>query len=319
MEIVQQTGLRDLATVHVARMRGPEGPLVEFVDGLDINHTREEKWIINVSTQFGCPVKCRFCDAAGDYRGNCSAQEILDQVTAAAARHPDLIARCRKLKVHFARMGEPALNDAVLEAIERLPAVLPAKNLWCCVATVAPAGRREWFDALAGLQRRLYPGRFQLQFSINSTDERERLAMMPIALEDLSRIAARGAKHFRPGDRKPSVNFALARDAAFDPRVIIRLFDPRIFAVKLTPLNPTFASARNGLRTILRGENEEALRGPVEELRKAGFDVILSIGDPREDFIGANCGQAVRRYAQPTVTSSEKRKLPPESERLAER
>jgi 23S rRNA (adenine2503-C2)-methyltransferase len=296
MEIVYTTGIEDLATVFVARTRGPVSPLVEFVDGLEQGCPREEKWIINVSTQFGCPVRCVFCDAGGDFRGNCSADDILAQVKAAASGHPESVSRCRKLKVHFARMGEPALNDAVLEAIERLPQTLPTPELWCCVATVAPAGRRAWFDSLAERQRRLFPGRFQLQFSINSTDEAERRRLMPIPLEDLAWIAGRGDRHFRPGDRKLSLNFALARDIVFEPQSIIRLFDPAVFIVKLTPLNPTAASRDGGLRTVLRSEQAEQAMQHVELLRKAGFEVILSVGDAREDQIGSNCGQAVRLY-----------------------
>ncbi len=294
MEVEGTSGISELATVYVARMRGAGGPLVEFVDGLDPRHERGEKWMVNISTQFGCPVGCLFCDAGGDYRGDCTAEEMLDQIRFVLARHPGLASTCRKLKVHFARMGEPSLNDAVLEVIARLPAVVPTPELWCCVATVAPLGRRSWFDRLADLQHQFYPRRFQLQFSLNSTDEAARRRLMPIALEDLDWVAIRGALHYCPGGRKPVLNFALAQDVPFDPRVIIARFDPRVFAVKLTPLNPTAEAGRHGLKSVLRSPRAEKVDEAVASLQAAGFDVLLSVGDAREDRIGSNCGQSVR-------------------------
>jgi 23S rRNA (adenine2503-C2)-methyltransferase len=304
MRIVASHGQSDVATVLVGRARGANGPLIEFVDGAADGRPRTEKWIINVSTQFGCPIGCLFCDAGGGFQGNCTADEMLSQVRAVAARHPRLAADCRKLKVHFARMGEPALNDAVLETIARLPTALPAANLWCCVATVAPADRRAWFDRLAELQRELFPGRFQLQFSVNSTDESERRRLMPTRLESLDWIAARAAAHFRAGDRKLGLNFALAAEVAFEPRVIIERFDPTSFAVKLTPVNPTAAAERNDVRTLLRARPAEVLADKAAELQAAGFEVLFSVGDERENEVGSNCGQAVRRYVSDAAVQS---------------
>ncbi len=37
------------------------------------------------------------------------------------------------------------------------------------------------------------------------------------------------------------------------------------------------------------------MEAAVEQLHGHGFDVVISIGDPREDQVGSNCGQAVRR------------------------
>jgi len=295
MEIIQVQGLNNVADIFVARMRGADGFLLEFVDGLADGLPRRQKWIINISTQFGCPVQCLFCDAGGDFKGNCTADEMIAQIQELAGRHPDLIHDCNKLKVHFSRMGEPALNDAVLEVIERLPQVLPARNLWCCLATVAPAGRRTWFKGLAEILRARFPGRFQLQFSINSTDESERRRLMPRALEDLSWVAAQGREYFQPGDRKLGLNFALVHGAAFEPQEIIRWFDPSIFMLKLTPLNPTSFSAKNNLETVLRSHRAQSLENKVESLRRAGFEVILSVGEPLENIIGSNCGQAVQQ------------------------
>ncbi len=297
MEILNVSGRPDVAEVFVARMRGADGPAIEFVDGLDTRFKREDKWIVNVSTQFGCPVGCVFCDAGGDFRGNLTKEELLLQVRHVLRRHPELPSTCGKLKVHFARMGEPSLNDAVLDAMRALPE-LPelkgAKGLWCCMPTVAPRNRDEWFEKLLDLKNEIYFGRFQLQFSINTTDPVERDRLMPFRKWSLEQVAAYGKRFYRPGDRKPVLNFALAMDIPFDLKTVQTLFSPEVFAVKLTPLNPTSRGDKNGLQTILRGDRADRLSADCQALEQAGYEVIISIGDGREDEIGSNCGQAVR-------------------------
>jgi len=43
-----------------------------------------------VSSMFGCPIKCRMCDAGGDFAGKLTVREILDQVDyMVRKRYPD--------------------------------------------------------------------------------------------------------------------------------------------------------------------------------------------------------------------------------------
>jgi len=294
-DVLRVEGDPDVAEVAVVRYRGDERLCVECVDGLAPPLERERKWIINLSTQFGCPVGCPFCDAAFAYHGNPDANELLAQVRWALGRHPaELAATCAKLKVHFARMGEPSMNPATLEAAARLPESISTPGLWCCMATVAPRGREAWFGALFELKERLYRGRFQLQFSCQSTSEVDRRRLTPIPHWDLPRIADYGGRFHRPGDRKVVLNFALAHDVAFEPGVILDLFDPACFAAKLTPVNPTARGLQAGFQTVLRSEREAELQAACDALTSRGFDVVLSVGDEREDRVGSNCGQAVR-------------------------
>lgn len=297
-KVLEWSGLPEVAEVAVVRFRGEDRFRVEMVDGLDPPLSRDRKWILNVSTQFGCPVGCPFCDAGGAFHGNLDAEEILDQVRIGLARHPGLAARCGKLKVHFSRMGEPALNDAVIQALDRLPAVAEAPGLWACVATTAPDCRDDWFEALREVKDRRFPGRFQLQFSIQSTDANARSRLIPARHWTLDRIARYGGRFHRPGDRKVVLNFALAQGIPFDPGVLRDGFDPEVFAVKLTPVNPTVRG--RGFRTVLRGGDEAGIAQAVEALRLARYDVVVSVGDAREDQVGSNCGQAVLRLSAGT-------------------
>lgn len=292
IEIISMTGTPDVAEIFVARTRtGDDDSMIEFVSGLDWRHPREEKWIINVSTQFGCPVGCAFCDAAHRFFGNLTADEMLAQVRTVLDRHPGLAARCAKLKVHFARMGEPALNPHVLTAMARLPGMVQSPGLWACVATTAPGGTEAWFDRLLELRDSQFPRRFQLQFSVNSTSEAARARLVPVALQPFAWIREYAARFHEPGGRMVVLNFALAETIPFDARELGRHFDPATTCVKLTPLNPTDAGQDNLLESMSRERLEQA----CAEVLAQGFPTVLSIGDPREDEIGSNCGQSVRR------------------------
>ena len=288
------TGDPNLAVVAVGRFGEDARYAVETVDALDPPKSRQEKWIINLSTQFGCPVGCPMCDAAGAYHGDLHAKQMLAQVSWALARHPGQAAGCAKLKVHFSRMGEPALNDAVCQALLDLPALVESPGLWACVATVAPKGRADWFDRLLEIQRRFYPQRFQLQLSVQSTDAAARRRLIPFPHLNLDELSRLGLAFHGTGGRKPVLNFALAEDAPFDPMVLSRHFDPKHFAVKLTPINPTTRSEQHGLRTRLRSDTEAEVDAAIDRLRNLGYDVIRSVGDPKEDQIGSNCGQTLR-------------------------
>jgi 23S rRNA (adenine2503-C2)-methyltransferase len=201
-----------------------------------------------------------------------------------------------KLKVHFARMGEPALNDvAVLEVLERLPEILPGEGLIPCISTMAPAGSERFFSSLLAVKERHYrAGRFQLQFSINSTDPQVRRQLMPAPHLGLEEIASIGRPFCSPGDRKVVLNFALGHGAPVLPAILSSTFDPEAFMVKLTPVNPTEASLRHGLQSVLSAERPESAETLVQQLRSDGFDTVVSIGEADEIRIGSNCGQLVR-------------------------
>lgn len=294
MRVLEKMGDPGLAEVYLAEFRGDPELRAEFVDACGMaGGDRRDKWVVIVSTQFGCPAGCLMCDAGGGYRGDLSAGEMIGQVEKAFAAHPDIDPRrCRKLKIQFARMGEPALNDAVLETIEWLgreyPKCIP------CVATLAPYGREDWFASLLGLRGRFRE--FQLQLSINTTDPGVRDELMPIEKMPLEWLADYGREFHRPGSRKPILNFALSDSIPVDPEQAARLFDPEYFTVKLTPLNPTVNAANNELKSF----GGEADARELVELRAAqfeglGFQVIRSVGDWEENRIGSNCGQLAAR------------------------
>ena len=137
MRIVGTTGRDDIARAYLGEMR--PGRYVEFCESLEPPLPRSAKWVLIVSTMFGCPVRCLMCDAGGEYHGNLSSGEILCQIDFLThKRFPDKRIGVKKFKVQFARMGEPSLNRSVLEVLRELPGRYRAPGLIASVSSVAP-------------------------------------------------------------------------------------------------------------------------------------------------------------------------------------
>ena len=293
MKVKAWTGSDEIAKVYIAEAEG--GRHVEFVESVEPPLPREEKWVLIVSTLFGCPGGCRFCDAGGSYGGKLTSDEILFQTDYMIdRRYPGRSVPAKKFKIQLARMGEPALNDAVLDVLEMLPLRYDAPGLMPALSTIAPVGREAFFERLLDIGKGIYGGRFQLQFSLHTTDAERRDWLVPPKKWDFGEIARYGEDFFVEGGRKITLNFALAEGMPLEAEVLSRHFDPEKFLVKLTPVNPTCEADRSGVRSsIIEGVEPESVTAP---LRDAGYDVLISIGELEENHIGSNCGQFIKRY-----------------------
>ena len=293
MKVVAKTAHSDIATVFIAEA-GPDKYL-EFVESTQPPLSRQDKWVLIVSSLYGCPVGCRFCDAGMFYQGKVSTEDILRQIDyLVESRYPDRIVPVSKFKIQFARMGEPALNGAVLEVLQALPGRYQAPGLLPTISTMAPHGSDGFFQKLKKIKGALYPGRFQLQFSVHSTDEKQREWLIPARKWPLHKIAAAGEEFFEPGDRKITLNFAVSEGLRVDPEDLLVLFSPEVFFIKLTPVNPTGIAKKNHLSSD--PEKFEAVPPIAECLREAGYEVLYSIGELEENKIGSNCGQHIMHY-----------------------
>ena len=294
MKVINKTGNSDLATVYIAQ--NPAGRMVEFVESTQPPLSINEKWVLIVSTLFGCPVDCSFCDAGGKYQGRLKAEEILFQIDyPVRQKFPDGHIRSDKFKIQFSRMGEPTFNPAVLEVLEKLPQLYSWKEFIPSLSTIAPMGTDRFFNRLVDIKKDLYPDTFQLQFSLHSTSDAQRDKWIPVKKWNFRQIAAFGEMFYKPGGKKITLNFAVADNSIIDEKVLAHHFSPSVFLVKLTPVNPTYKASLNQIRTGLQdgdaNGNEIASR-----IESAGFEVITSIGELEENRIGSNCGQYVQAY-----------------------
>ena len=298
MKVIAKTGTEEMAFVYIVEYEN--GKMLECVEALQPPFTRDEKWILLVSTMHGCPVGCKMCDAGGYFHGKPSAEEILEQIDFMVRnRYPDGRVASKQFKIQFARMGEPALNDAVLDVLEELPLRYDAPGLMPSISSVAPFGTDAFFERLLDIKNRLYSdGHFQFQFSIHTTDLALRDELVPVKKWGFAKMAEFGERFYSEGDRKITLNFALAQGQPLDPAILRKYFSPDIFLIKITPLNPTYRAMENQLETYIDPDADISEDVVVAALEEAGYQVIVSIGEVEENLIGSNCGQYLRRHLE---------------------
>jgi 23S rRNA (adenine2503-C2)-methyltransferase len=300
MKVISRTGRDDIALVYIAEFSS--GGKVEFVESLQPPIPRENKWVLIVSTLFGCPVRCRFCDAGGFYHGKLSRDEIFEQIDYLIdRRYPERKVPAKKFKIQFARMGEPSFNENVLPVLDELPRRYDAPGLIISLSTIAPVGQEDFFQELLRIKKRMPPGRFQFQISLHTTDQALLDWLVPTPKWDYEQIAEYGKAFYRKGDRKIVLNFALVEGMPVDADQLKKYFSPDIFFIKITPLNPTYAARLNRISSHIVPEKQEY--EIIESLQKTGYDVLLSVGEWEENKIGSNCGQYLLKHL------SEKEKL----------
>ncbi len=265
----------------------------------------EEKWVVTISTQYGCSMNCVFCDVPKVGKGvNATYNDLKNQVIKALELHPE-VEYTKRLNVHFARMGEPTWNPNVLEFSRNLKKeVRPYINrsfIHPVISTMMPKNNKNLSKFLADwmeIKNYDFRGEAGLQFSINSTSNEERNKMFSnntLSLEEISEI---GKNLDFPKGRKITLNFAVA-DYEINAKKLRKLFDPRKFLVKLTPMHKTDTALKNGIET----EGDYTTMYPYlhieEELKAEGFDVIVFIASEYEDLGRITCGNAILSGTNP--------------------
>lgn len=196
--------------------------------------SRNERWMIGVSVMSGCPVRCKFC-ATGQmkkYR-NLTALEIVEQVEWVVSKNGIDPRDSKEFKINYTRMGEPFLNiEAVKEAIRIISSKYP--NAHHYISTIGVEGSDFSF----------IEGKITLQVSVHALDNERRNELIPynrkMKLEDLGKI-------WTASNLKTTVNLTLVKESDFDLEVLKRLFDPRYFFIKLSPINVNCISEKNEL------------------------------------------------------------------------
>lgn len=301
LEVWHLKSIPGVAELYAAERRDDPTRRVEFIDALDPGIPRERKWVGMVSTQFGCCVGCAMCDAGERrFRGNVPTEDLLEQVHRILGAHPEIDSRkVEMFKLHFARMGEPTFNPGVLRAIEVLAQGGTLPGLVPSISTVAPdcPVSVDFLEELRHLKDRWFgKGRFQLQFSVHTTDPEQRRALIPIRTWGLERIGEFSRSWVRPGDRKVTLNFVSSPDLVVDPAALARFCDPASCLIKLTPTHPTRRGARNGLVDDWHVAPER-VKERARAFEAEGFKVIINAPWPEETTGGVSCGQVAASVA----------------------
>jgi len=278
----------------------------EEINGVPNTHCMplSEKWVITISTQYGCNMRCTFCDVPKvEMKGNASFEDLKKQFYHAISLFP-YVKYTERLNLHFARMGEPIFNKDVLE-FGRWLYLNKSKikeDIGLRIEVIHPVLTTSLPKKFAKLQDRilewceiknnLYNGQAGFQFSINSTNEDQRNEMfsnMQLHLEDFAVIANYMPE---PLSRKYCLNFAWASNYEIDGAKLSSLFSPDKFMCKITPIHNNNSCKSNKIET-LGGYDSYPYKKPEEELKKYGFDVLVFVPSMDEEEGLVTCGNVI--------------------------
>lgn len=258
-----------------------------------------EKWVITISTQYGCSMNCKFCDVPKVGKGvNATYDDLKNQIITGLSLHSE-IESTKRLNVHYARMGEPTWNKAVLDFTKNMRKELypyiGRSLIHPVVSTMLPKDNRylnEYLNEWMEIKNYNFRGDAGLQFSINSTSDKERDDMFSGNSLSLTEISEIGKMIDFPKGRKITLNFAVA-DYEVNAEKLRELFSPDKFVVKLTPMHKTHTALENGIKT----DGDYTTMYPYihieESLKKVGFDVLVFVASDYEDLGRITCGNAI--------------------------
>jgi len=254
-----------------------------------------EKWVITISSQYGCSMGCTFCDVPLVGPGkNATYNDLIKQVLTGIKIHPE-VPFTKRLNIHFARMGEPTWNPNVLDATKWFKTHIdPEYAIHPVVSTMMPK-HNEWLKTFIHtwmrMKNRLLRGEAGLQLSINSTNEEERNEMFngnAHTLEDIARIM----DGIIPNGRKITLNFAVA-DYEICPDTLLKYFDPDDYIIKLTPMHKTNSAVGSHIETKGDYTTYRPYEKDEKTLLNAGYDVLVFIASHEEDDSRITCGNAL--------------------------
>lgn len=260
-----------------------------------------EKWVVTISTQYGCSMGCLFCDVPKVGHGcNCTYGDLKMQIEECLKLHPE-VGSTKRLNIHYARMGEPTFNNDVLKISYDLRNIIRPyigrSLVHPVVSTMLPKNNKflmpflsEW---VSDIKNRHFRGDAGLQFSINSTSDEQREKMFSgnsLSLKEISNI---GHSLEYPVGRKFALNFAIDDNYEVNAERLADLFNPNKFMVKLTPIHATRSCKENGIQTLGGYSVYDCYRGIEERLKHAGFDTLVFVPSLEEDESGITCGNAI--------------------------
>jgi 23S rRNA (adenine2503-C2)-methyltransferase len=262
-----------------------------------------EKWVITLSTQYGCSMHCRFCDVPNiKFKGNVSFGDLQKQLYSAIKLFPN-VHYTDRLNIHFARMGEPTINHQnVVDFAKWMfknkyeihkETGLRTEVIHPVLSTCIPQGSEKKILDWVDLKNNLYDGQAGLQLSINSTDNKQRDYMFNFGSKQLEDIALLGESFNLPIERKYCLNFALSDDSIIDENKLAYLFDSEKFMVKITPIHNNNSCSKNKITTTNGYKSFIPYKDVEERLKKVGFDVLVFIPSMDEENGLVTCGNAI--------------------------
>jgi 23S rRNA (adenine2503-C2)-methyltransferase len=261
----------------------------------------QEKWVVTISTQYGCSMGCKFCDVPLVGAGvNASYRDMQKEIEECLKLHPEVLAT-KRLNVHYARMGEPTFNRNVISLSYDLRKIIRPfvgrSLIHPVISTMMPKANKDLFQFLQiwtiDIKNDYFRGDAGLQLSINSTNDKQREYMFSGNAHSLEKISEACEYLPIPKGRKYALNFALADNYEVDADKLSKLFDTDKFMVKITPLHKTRSCASNDIKTTGGYEYFVPYKETEQKLKEKGFDVLVFVPSYEEDDSGITCGNAI--------------------------
>lgn len=270
---------------------GDSRPLIPF----------ERKWVITISTQYGCSMRCSFCDVPKVGPGrNATLTDMQRMVIAGLHLHPE-VTWSNRLNIHYARMGEPSWNPACLDHAKWMKEHIDPEYKTHPVMTTMMPKRNEWLKTFihswARIKNRVYGGNAGLQLSINTTDEgiREKIfSGNALSLHQIAKVM----DGLVPSGRKFTLNFPVC-EWPINPAVLLRYFEPERFICKLTPMHVTTEAQKHGHQTEGDYTSPHPYKKVQKDLESAGYQVLVFVTSRDEDMGMITCGNAVLSGREP--------------------
>ena len=263
----------------------------------------EDKMVVTISTQKGCPMKCKFCDCPKvGFHGNADVSDLRAEVMSAIVRSE--CQHTKRFNLHLARMGEPSFNWNNIKIYllcylkDDVSVFMDADVIHPVFTTMLPRALgsntlKRIITEFCQVKNCEFRGEAGLQLSINSTDEYQRNDLFrgrSLSLQEISEICRDLPM---PVGRKYTLNFPVTKDTILDPAVLNELFDKEKFIVKITPIHETREAISNGIQTDGGYYTYDVYKQFEQPLVKAGWDVIVFIPSVEEDEDRITCGNAL--------------------------
>ena len=250
-------------------------------------------WLtVCVSTQVGCPLKCKFC-ATGKmgFKRNLTSEEIVDQIlywknALSPLSRGDAPKGQRGLRVVFMGMGEPFLNwDNLLSSIDTINNK-NGLNIGARKISISTAGIADKIIQFADLKTQI-----NLAVSLHSANQQNRQKIMPIAKKYPLEELKKASQYFtQTTNRQIFFEYALIdgfNDSAKDIEDLKDFFsNNHLFYLNLIPLNP--------IKGGLVPSSTSSIKHFTQLLDRTNIN--YSIRRSFGQSIGAACGQLATQH-----------------------
>lgn len=254
--------------------------------------TYEERTVMCISTQVGCPMGCSFCGTGKFFARNLTSEEIIQQVFELEKEMDIELHNVKRAQIMFMSMGEPLLNFPELKkAVEMLYENYPKAAL--LVSSSGP-DTLYWTDFMFLARDIPTVG---LQFSVHESTDAARDKLIPMKKKlDLDQIAGMGQSFFDYTGRQPFFNYCVHPDNSTDGdiRRLSELFDPAIWQATLSVICESDETQSEAVARHL-----ELVQDFAGRLVQEGYSTRV-FNPAGQDDIGGGCGQLwqVQRYAE---------------------